>query len=64
MKTYYVVCTSFYDTGKIVSNIVDTVTASEKPEQGFKSTRRCDIYVDYFETVEEAQEYVTASRCA
>lgn len=64
MKTYYVVCTSFYDTVKVVSNIVDTVTASEKPEQGFKSTRRCDIYVDYFETAEEAREFVAASRCA
>lgn len=64
MKTYYVVRTSFYDSGRVISNIVDTVTASEKPEQGFKSTRRCDIYVDYFETVEEAREYVAASRCA
>lgn len=64
MKTYYVVCTSFYDSGRVISNIVNTVTASEKPEQGFKSTRRCDIYVDYFETVEEAREYVAASRCA
>lgn len=64
MKTYYVVCTSFFDDGRVVSNIVDAVTASEKPEQGFKSTRRCDIYVDYFETAEEARDFVTASRCA
>lgn len=64
MKKFYVVCTSFFDDGRVVSNIVDTVTASEKPEQGFKSTRRCDIYVDYFESAEEAREFVATSRCA
>ena len=64
MKTYYVVCTSFFDDGRVVSNVVDTVAAYEKPKPDFKSTRRCDIYVDYFETAEEAREFVAASRCA
>ena len=64
MKKFYVVCTSFFNDGRVVSNIVDTITSSEKPEQGFKSTRRCDIYVDYFESAEEAREFVAASRCA
>lgn len=64
MKTYYVVCSSFFDDGRVVSNIVDTVTAFGKPEQGFKSTRRCDIYIDYFDSAEEAMEFVATSRCA
>lgn len=64
MKTWYVVCSSFYDNGRVVSNIVDTVSSDEKHEQGFKSTRRCDIYIDYFDSLEEAREFVESSRCA
>lgn len=64
MKTWYVVCSSFYNDGRVISNIVDTVTADEQPEQGFKSNRRCDVYIDYFESLEAAREFVEASRCA
>ena len=64
MKTYYVVCTSIYDTGRITSSIVDTVTAAEKPEQGFRSTDRRDTYVDYFESLEDARKFVEESRMA
>lgn len=59
MKTYYIVSSSYFDDGKIVSSIVDTIQTPQKPEQGFKSTSRCDIYTDYFESWKEAQAFVT-----
>lgn len=40
MKTYYCVCTSYDDRGRVVSNIVNTVEAARRPENSFKSTKR------------------------
>lgn len=44
MKTYYCVCTSFDDRGRVVSNIVDTAEAARRPENSFKSTSRKDTW--------------------
>ena len=62
MKMYYAVCTSYYDNGRIISNLVDTVEAEEKPENAYKQTRRCDIYVDWFGSYDEAMEFIRKSK--
>lgn len=64
MKKYYVTVTSVFNNGRVSCNLVDCVEAEEKPESGFKSTRRCDIYVDYFESLDEAKQFIEESRCA
>ena len=50
------VTTSFDDTGKVTAAITDTIKAAKKPENSFKETKKKDIYVDWFETEEEAKE--------
>ena len=64
MKTYYCVCTSFDERGRVVSNIVDTIEAAERPENTFKSTKRKDIYLDWFDSLSAAQGHVKEARLA
>ena len=64
MKTYYCVCTSYDDRGRVVSNIVDTVEAARMPENSFKSTSRKDIYLDWFDTLSAARAHVEGARLA
>lgn len=58
MKTYYCVCTSYDDRGLVASNIVDTVETTSRPENSFKSTRRKDIYLDWFDSLSAARSHV------
>lgn len=64
MKTYYCVTSSFDDRGRATANITDMIKAEEKPESTYTSTRRKDIYNDWFESEKEAQEYVEQTRIA
>ena len=64
MKTYWCVTTSVDDRGRVVANITDTVEAVSKPENSSKSTKRRDIYNDWFESREEAQEFVEEAKRA
>ena len=64
MKTYYCVCTSFDERGRVVSNIVDTIEASSRPDNTFKSTRRKDICLDWFDTLSAARAHVEGARRA
>lgn len=64
MKTYYCVCTSYDDRGRVVSNIVDTVDANRRPENSYKSTSRKDIYLDWFDTLSAAQAHVNEAPLA
>ena len=58
MKTYYAVCSSYYDNGRVVANLVDTIKADKKPEDTYKETRRCDVYVNWFDSQEEAIQHI------
>ena len=64
MKKYYAVCTSCYDNGRITANLVDTIEAEERPENTYKETRRCDIYVDWFDSYNEAMGFIKESKTA
>ena len=64
MKTYYAVCTSCYDNGRITANLIDTIEAEERPENTWKSTRRCDMYIDWFDSYDEAMEFIRESKRA
>jgi len=50
--------------GRATANITDMIKAEEKPESTYTSTRRKDIYNDWFESEKEAQEYVEQTRIA
>lgn len=64
MKTYWCVTTSIDDRGRVVSNITNTIEAVCKPEDSSMSTKREDIYNDWFESREEAEKWVEEARQA
>lgn len=64
MKRYYAVCTSCYDNGRTTANLVDTIEAEERPENTVKETRRCDIYVIWFDSYDEAMEFIKENKRA
>lgn len=64
MKTFYCVTYSFDDKGRVTANITATKEAEACPESTYTSTRKKDIYNDWFENENEAQAFVIQSRCA
>ena len=62
MRKYYCVVSSFYDDGMVISEIADEVETDKKPENAYKSCRRSDIYCDWFDSKEEATEFVANAR--
>lgn len=56
-KTFYCVCSSYYDDGRVVANVVDSKEADEKPASDFKAGRRCDVYIDWFDSMSEAEAF-------
>lgn len=64
LKTFWGVTTSYDNHGHVVSNITDIIHAAVKPENAFKETKRKDIYVDWFESEEEANQHVKDARNA
>lgn len=64
MKKYYAVCNSYYNNGKVVANLVDTIEAEEKPKDTYKETKRCDVYVNWFESRNEAMKFINECKMA
>lgn len=64
MKKWYCVTSSFDDRGRVNANITNVIEAEEKPESIFRSTRRKDIYIDWFGSEEEAKEFIEQSKKA
>ncbi len=58
MKTWYCVTSSFDDRGRVTAALTATREAESKPEGTFTSTRRKDIYSEWFGSRKEALEYV------
>lgn len=58
IKKFWAVTTTFWDDGHVVSDITDVVETATKPEDSFLETKTKDIYVDWFETEEEAKEKI------
>lgn len=58
LKKFWCVTTAFHNDGKVVSAITDVCKAAVKPENVCKETKTKDIYLDWFDTEEEAKERV------
>lgn len=58
LKKFWCVTTAFHDDGKVVSAITDVCKAAVKPENVCKETKTKDMYLDWFDTEEEAKERV------
>lgn len=61
-KTWYCVTSSFDDRGRVTAAITNTCEAVVKPERRFVSTRRKDIYNDWYGSIEEANRAVKEAR--
>jgi len=57
-KEWVSVMSMIYDDGRCKMLIADTVVAVEKPENVFKSLRNRDVYVDWFEGREAAEQFI------
>ena len=64
MKTFYGVTTTVFDDGRISAAIVREIEADYQPENSYTSTARCDIYTDWFDTLEAAQAFVNKAKQA
>ena len=64
MKKYFGVITTFDDHGKVTANLIDVKEGDQKPENEFKSTKQKDIYIDWFDSLEEANEHIKESLLA
>ena len=58
MKKYYCVTSAFYDDGRVVAGITGSREAERKPESRCTEKSDRDIYEDWFESMEQAREFV------
>ncbi len=57
-KTFWCVSSSVFSDGTVKAAIVSTKKAIKKPENEYMETPLKDIYVDWFETEEEAKDFL------
>ena len=62
LKRFWSVTTSFYDSGKVVSKLTDTIEAATKPENSCVSLKNRDLYIDWFDTKEAAEQHSEEAR--
>ena len=58
LKTYWVTSTTVDDYGNVRCKLIGSERHTVKPQSVSKSTKRRDIYIDYFDSREEAEEFV------
>ncbi len=64
LKTFWCVTMAVYDTGRVVASITGKIEAASKPENDSRFTFRKDIYKDWFESQEEAENFVEEAKKA
>lgn len=64
IKTYWCVTTSVYDDGRAIAAITNCIRSEKKPENQFKELKHRDVYNDWFESKEEADQFVEDARNA
>ncbi len=64
MKKFYSVTTTFDNRGRVTANITSCVEALEMPENTYTSGIRKDVYVDWFESLDDALLFVEEARTA
>lgn len=64
MKQWYCVTSSFDNMGRVTAAVTNIVEAEECPHNSFRSTARKDIYNEWFESEQEANDWVAQSKKA
>ena len=55
---FYEVTTCFYDNGKVTAAITRTVESDQKPTDTSDNNDKCDVYKDWFEKEEAANQFI------
>lgn len=63
-KTYWCVTTSVHDDGRVIAAITNSIRAVKKPENTSKELKRKDVYHDWFDSEEEADQFVEDAKNA
>lgn len=64
MKVFYSVTTIVHDDGSVNAIITSSKSAEQKPKSSFNSLSRKDIYVDWFDSYEEAAQFAEEAKKA
>ena len=64
MKTYYCVTSAVDNRGRMTAAVTESLEAQKRPENSFTSTRRKDIYKDWFDSRAAAEEFAREARSA
>lgn len=64
MNTYYCVTSSFYDSGRVTAAITSMRQSDSKPDSEYHSTSRADVYIDWYESRQEAEQAIIDARNA
>lgn len=64
MKTFCCVTTSIDNSGRVSARITGMIEAVCKPEDTYTSTTRRDVYNDWFESAEAAEQFVEEAKRA
>lgn len=59
MKTWYCVTSKYSDYG-VSAAITETIEASEMPTKGMELAESSQVWVDWFESLEEAEMFIVA----
>lgn len=63
-KRYWAVTSSFYDSGRVIAAITNVIEADKKPADEYHITKRCDVYVDWFDSEKAAIKQVNDAKNA
>lgn len=55
---FYEVTSNFYDCGRVTVAITNVIEANTKPDDIVKYLKKCDVYIDYFNSRKEAEEFM------
>ena len=63
-RTFYEVVSAYFDDGHVIAHIGREITAAKKPGTMFTSGRDRDIYHDFFNSLQEAENFVKNAKFA
>ncbi|MEG0729650.1 MAG: hypothetical protein RR420_08510 [Anaerovoracaceae bacterium] len=62
MKKFYCVTTTVSNKGRITAEITEEIISIVRPDSTDESTKKCDIYKDWFATKKEAKAFIEETK--
>lgn len=64
MKNWYCVTNSYYDNGRVTAAITNIIQSEQKPEDTYNEGKRCDVYNNWFDNINDANKFIAQCRQA